>query len=350
MPSIRWMGAGTTCLLLLVSGCQSTGNWQLPGMSLARKAELKHPEEMHLAYGRYSEQNGDVAKARESYETVLEENQKSVDAILGLARLDLLGGRPEQAERRFKEAMSVAPSSAEAIEATGQFYLSQERYDEAVQVLTRGVELAPANRRMRQRLAIALARQGNLTAAEAHFVEAVGDAEADYNIGLILYERGDSVQAEQRLLSAVMKKPSLAQAQHWLDVVRQEQQSRGIVGNNLTMRMQVPDSGSTPGGLPQYAPSRTGDPAAAGSGPGTQAAAPQPPASTPSPITTTSGQAVPGLSIGMTSAAGTAPAMQTRPQSPLNPATMNATQLEQLENSMTPAEREAFRNSLRAGR
>lgn len=350
MPSIRWMGAGTACLLLLISGCQSTGNWQLPGMTLSRKADLKHPEEMHLAYGRYSEQNGDVAKARESYETVLDENQKSVDAILGLARLDLLGGRPEQAERRFKEAISVAPSSAEAIEATGQFYLSQERYDEAVQVLTRGVELAPANRRMRQRLAIALARQGNLTAAETHFVEAVGDAEADYNIGLILYERGDSVQAEQRLLSAVMKKPSLAQAQHWLDVVRQEQQSRGIIGTNLTMRMQAPDPGATPGGLPQYAPSRTGDPAAVGNGPGTQAAAPQSPAATPSPITTTSGQAVPGLSAGVTSAAGTAPATRTGPQPSLNPATMNATQLEQLENSMTPAEREAFRNSLRAGR
>lgn len=350
MRSLRWIRAGSACLLLLVSGCQSTGNWQLPGMNLTRKAELKHPEEMHLAYGRYSEQNGDVAKARESYEAVLEENQKSVEAILGLARLDLLGGRPEQAERRFREAMSAAPSSAEAIEATGQFYLSQERYDEAVQVLTRGVELAPANRRMRQRLAIALARQGNLTAAETHFVEAVGDAEADYNIGLILYERGDSVQAEQRLLSAVMKKPSLAQAQHWLDVVRQEQQARGIVGNNLTMRMQAPDSGAVPGGLPQYAPSRPGAPAALGNGPGTQAAAPQSPASTPSPITTTSGQTVPGQPASMTSAAGTVPATLTRPQTPLNPATMNATQLEQLENSMTPAEREAFRNSLRAGR
>ena len=206
MPAKKLFRAATIVCLFISVGCQSTGNrslWQT--FSNDPQADLKDPERLHLAYATLSEQTGDYATARESYETALRQNQQTEEAILGLARLDLLAGRHAEAERRFIEAVEVAPKSPLTNEALGQFYLTQNRYTEAAVQLQRGLTVTPGNKRLRHKLGIALARGGNIVAAEPQFVQAVGNAEADYNIGLILYEQGHTAEAEQRFLQAVPK-------------------------------------------------------------------------------------------------------------------------------------------------
>ena len=316
MPAKRLFHAGAILCLFVSIGCQSTGssNWSFwQNVSNDPKADLKNPERLHLAYGKLSEQTGDYATARENYETALRQNQKTEEAILGLARLDLLAGRPAEAERRFQKAVEVAPDSPLTNEALGQFYLTQNRYAEAAAQLQRGLAVAPDNRRLHHKLGIALARGGNIVAAEPQFVQAVGDAEADYNIGLILYEQGHTVEAEQRFLQAVLKKPTLAPAQHWLDTVRQEREAQGLLA---------------------AAPSRQNS-----------TSVPVVAAGVQTPVSTAGNAPVPVQSIIPTGATVAAPAQP----SGLNPATMNATQLEQYENSLSPAERDQLRAQLRAG-
>jgi Tfp pilus assembly protein PilF len=323
MPAKQLFRAATILCLFISVGCQTgSGNrslWQT--FSNDPYADLKDPERLHLAYAKLSEQTGNYATARESYETALRQNQQTEEAILGLARLDLLAGRHAEAERRFKKAVEVAPTSPLTNEALGQFYLTQNRYAEAAAQLQRGLSVAPDSKRLRHKLGIALARGGNIVAAEPQFVQAVGDAEADYNIGLILYEQGHTAEAEQRFLQAVLKKPTLAPAQHWLDTVRQEQDAKGLLAAAPTRQGSVP----VVVGRPQApTPSAAGPPAAQ-----------TPTAAVPS-IIPTSG----------TAAATTATPAQA---SGLNPATMNATQLEQYENSLSPAERAQLRAQLQSG-
>ena len=86
------------CLSLSVTGCVSSMGTFWSGLSpdpaRARWSratkELENPVKLHLSYARWQEEIGQLVEARNSYELVLGAEPKSVDAILGLARLDHL--------------------------------------------------------------------------------------------------------------------------------------------------------------------------------------------------------------------------------------------------------------------
>lgn len=340
----------------LATGCHSTGEGNAWQPTADAESELRDPERLRLSFARMSEQRGDYKTAREAYVQVSAENPGSEEAVLGLARLDLLAGRIQSAERLFLQAYQIAPDNSLVIESLGQFYLTQDRFDEAVRHLSRGIELTPGNRRMRHRLAVALAKQGNIEASEPHFAQSVGDAEADYNIGLILYEQGKIAQAEERFLSAVLKKPTLAQAQHWLDAVRQEIDRRNsdpvIAGSapsevsaDSSRAVQQVTARQSEGALNGRSAAElaalhlTGAPpqrAAVSGGAGIRS-----PRQDSSPHTAgATGTAPPSRPV----SAGTG-----RVFSGLDLSTLNATQLEQFENSLSPADRARFLHCLRTG-
>ncbi len=324
--------AAVFCCAAALTGCQSTGNTTAWQPTSDAEAQLKDPERLRLSFAQVSEQRGDYNAAREAYQQVSLANPQSPEAILGLARLDLLAGRIQTAEQLFLQAFRVDPENSLVIESLGQFYLTQNRFDEAVRHLSRGIQLTPGNNRLRHRLAVALAKQGNIAASEPHFAQSVGDAEADYNIGLILYEQGQVKQAEERFLSAVLKKPTLSQAQNWLDAVRQESQARPETQlaaasqqtANTQPVQQVAGQGQTGVSRPQNASPAPQSPQATAPSISQQAQTPTQPQSV-SPV-------------------------QHQPSTQgLDLTTLNATQLEQLENSLNPTERVRFHQCLRTG-
>jgi tetratricopeptide (TPR) repeat protein len=339
--------AAVFCCAAALTGCRSTGEGNAWQPTADAEANLKDPERLRLSFAQMSEQRGDYNAAREAYQQISTANPQSPEAILGLARLDLLAGRIQSAERQFLQAFQIAPENSLVIESLGQFYLTQDRFDEAVRHLSRGIELTPGNNRMRHRLAVALAKQGNIAASEPHFAQSVGDAEADYNIGLILYEQGQIRQAEERFLSAVIKKPTLVQAQNWLDAVRQE--TRKGAETQLA-------SASQPATSQQPIQQTSGQPQTA-----------RPPAQQESSAQQESGGAALAVTQNRAAQRGTsgpadsqiqsiAPSIPHHGPAPAQPAnagldltTLNATQLEQLENSLNPTERARFHQCLRTG-
>jgi len=241
-------------LVSLVVGCQGNmAPWKAPSFA-GRQPELKNPTRTHLSFAKLSERTGNLQAARESYLTVLDENPQSVEATIGLAGLDLRAGNVRDAELGFRNAGELAPNDPLVAEALGQFYLSQDRFRDAEQYLRQGYEANPTDRRLQYRLGLALARQRRMAEAEPLFVQSVGEPEADYNLGLILYEQGETVAAEQRLLRAVMKKPTLNEAQHWLEVVRNERATQMIAQGQQNPIQQTPIQGGN--GLPYGALNR----------------------------------------------------------------------------------------------
>ncbi|MHC4875066.1 MAG: tetratricopeptide repeat protein [Planctomycetota bacterium] len=337
--------AAVLCCAAALTGCQSTGNSTAWQPTSDAEAQLKDPERLRLSYAQMSEQRGDYRTAREAYLQASAENPQSPEAILGLARLDLLAGRVQTAERQFLQAYQIAPENGLVIESLGQFYLTQDRFDEAVRHLSRGIELTPDNKRMRHRLAVALAKQGNIAAAEPHFAQSVGDAEADYNIGLILYEQGELKQAEQRFLNAVLKKPALAQAQHWLDAVRQESQKATetqLASASQPATDQQPVQQLT-GQQPTQSTVSPGSPHGT-----TSTAARTPQTRQFSQQTHSTEPSTPNAQSSVQSQSLT-PAQPERASHGVDLRTLNATQLEQLENSLSPTERAHFHHCLRTG-
>lgn len=224
---------GTALALFLFAGCNSPGSWKPSNpfaraelgtgaeeMRAAARKEKVKPGPVHLAYARWQEQIGNLVEARDSYELALNQDPRSAEATLGLARLDQLAGRTQEAEQRFLKAARLAPGDARMLDALGQFYVSQQRWKEAIDTLHEAYRLAPNESSIRYDLAVALARSGNIDAARPHFVATIGEPESHYNIGYILHEQGRFPAAERELVQAVMLKPELEEAQALLDDLR----------------------------------------------------------------------------------------------------------------------------------
>ena len=201
--------------------------------------DVKAPSKLHSAYAKWQEQVGQLVEARKSYELVLGHDPKSVDAILGLARLDHLAGRHNEAEQRLHKALKLKPNDPHVLDAAGQFYAAQERWKEAVEVLRQAMMAAPEVSSYRYHLAVALACSGDVEGSMPHFMKTVGNAEAHYNVGYILYEQGKLKAAEQQLSQALLKRPDLNVAQVMLNEVHREQKQQMLASNTPDTVPQV---------------------------------------------------------------------------------------------------------------
>jgi len=201
--------------------------------------KLKNPGRLNLAYGRWQEQIGQLSEARKSYDLALKDDPKSADAVLGLARLDLLAGRVREAEAGFQRAARMAPNDAEVLHSLGQYYASQERWSEAVRWLDGALNIARVDSSgaetttIEYHLALAKARSGDVAGAFPHFANSIGEAEGHYNIGYILLEKGQKGAAEHHLELALRDRPDLHEAQALLDemhgIVRAPAKDRAVM-------------------------------------------------------------------------------------------------------------------------
>ena len=103
--------------------------------------------------------------------------------------------------------------------SVGEFYASQGRWSEAVDVLNSALTASPETDVLRYRLGVALARTGDVDAAIPHLVKTTGQAHAHYNLGVILYE--NALQAsEHHFQQAIQQKPDFDDARFWLSEIR----------------------------------------------------------------------------------------------------------------------------------
>jgi tetratricopeptide (TPR) repeat protein len=185
-------------------------------------ADYKPSAKLQLALAQYQEQHGYRDEARRSYEQVLAGDGKSIEAVIGLARLDQVAGRTADAEAGFQKAIQMDPRSGLALDALGQFYAAQNRWNDALSLLQRARTANPEEKTIRFHYAVALARTGRMDQAMPLLVESVGPAAAHYNIGLILHDQGDLPGSEEQFVAAIMANPRLEPAQYWLNEVRRE--------------------------------------------------------------------------------------------------------------------------------
>jgi len=198
-----------------------------------KKAEYVPPPNLLLSKAQYDEQHGFRDEARKSYEQVLAKNSKSIEAVIGLARLDQVAGRTVEAEAGFQKAIKMEPRSAPALDALGQFYVEQKRWNEATATLQKAMAAAPQEKAYQFHYGIALGKAGRVSEAVPLLVASVGSAATHYNIGVILHEQGDLAASEEEFASAVMENPRMQQAQQWLADVRRERELQ-IAGANVT--------------------------------------------------------------------------------------------------------------------
>lgn len=185
--------------------------------------KLTNPAQLSLSYAKLMEEAGNTTEAESHYQKVIAEQPQNIEAIVGLGRVQQATARIDLAEQSFHKALRIDPRSACALHGLGQFYGARDRWDEAVELLNKAVVESPNERAYRYDLAVALVRTDNVESALPHFIRTVGDAEAHYNVGLILHQQGKLVESEQQFRMALSRKPDLEQAQYWLNTVMREQ-------------------------------------------------------------------------------------------------------------------------------
>jgi tetratricopeptide (TPR) repeat protein len=112
---------------------------------------------------------GDLAQARQHI-AVLEKQAPDLLARhpLTSARMMLLEGNVQEAERIVQEALQQDPDSSEALLIRSQQLLSQNEISGAVEILERLLEIEPMSYQAHYRLGQAYARQGQRERAQQH--------------------------------------------------------------------------------------------------------------------------------------------------------------------------------------
>lgn len=188
----------------------------------ARESAFDHSRELgnggrlHLKYAQWREDVGDLAEARESYGFALDENPESIDALIGLARVDQLSGRVDDAEAGYQAALKLRPDSAQAQHALGQFYSAQSRWQDALPLLQAAAQTEPDTKQYQQDLGIALVQNGHKDVAVLTFQRALSPAEAHYNVAYLLNENGQQTDAIEHLHQALKIDADLPPAQRLL--------------------------------------------------------------------------------------------------------------------------------------
>ena len=175
--------------------------------------KLKNPAKVHLAYGGWHEQAGELQEARKSYMKVLESNPKDLEAILGLARIDEAVEQYDECDKWLEKAQKYHPKDPRTFVALGRTHAARKEWHEALDNMRVAKKLSPYEAIYDYHLAEVEARSGDYQSALEHFTRAVGAAEANYNVGHILYENGRAKEAEFHFKKALQLKPDLKPAQ-----------------------------------------------------------------------------------------------------------------------------------------
>ncbi len=224
-----WTAAGCSSNRLGVQSMSQHPDHQsvsVPGAAdVAHGSELKHPATVHVAYARWQEQQKQLPQARESYQRALKHDPKSVDALLGLSRIDRHAGRMADAERLLTQAEKLRPNDPLIFAAWGEHYSATGRWTEAITRYRVAAGNAPEEALYRHQLAVALTRSGAVPEGLATFAQIVAPAEAHYNVGYLLQQQGKLLEAEEQYQRALALKPDLTPAANMLAQVRRE---RGV--------------------------------------------------------------------------------------------------------------------------
>jgi tetratricopeptide (TPR) repeat protein len=162
------------------------------------------------------ERQNDVPQARANLQRALTMWPGQVDVLRAAARMEDRQGNLPLAENLYQQAVTCNPQHVAALNDLGLCLARQGKLEPSVQVLEHAVQLQPAKALYRNNAATVLVEMRQDQRALAHLAAVHGAAEANFNLGQLLVERGRSADATPYFQAAVQQNPSLQQAQEAL--------------------------------------------------------------------------------------------------------------------------------------
>lgn len=209
----------------------------------AAQKNFKDPEKSLLAWARYQEDIGEYAEARKKYRELQIAYPNSIEASLGLARIEMLTGRTRQAEEQLLTLAKNHPENGDIQLELGAMYSKSEDYTKAIRAFEKACELDPRNESYRYELGIALVKQGEYDEGLSHLSYAVGDSAAHYNIGYILHEQGKDADAIEWFRNALQLHPDKQTAERAASMIAsleaaEDASAKALVARSASARSQ----------------------------------------------------------------------------------------------------------------
>jgi tetratricopeptide (TPR) repeat protein len=168
--------------------------------------------EFVISLAQLSEGQGNVPQARQHYQRALAMWPRNVALLRQAARMEDRQGQYPVAENLYRQAVAADPRSAGALNDLGLCLARQGKLAASMQVIEQAVQLQPHEARYRNNAAIVLVEMQQDQQALAHLAAVHGSAEANYNLGQLLVQRGRADEAAAYFIAAVEQKPDMQSA------------------------------------------------------------------------------------------------------------------------------------------
>lgn len=187
----------------------------LDGINKALKVD-KYFNEAYYLKGRYYEEVGDTAKAVSSYATVLENDNEYFDAWLQIAVL-YTAINSDLAIEYYNTALELNPNSVEALQNFGIFYQNTGREDLAIINYNKAESIMPDNAIVNYNKGfIYLAMKNEVDSAIYEFTRAIEKFpeyhQAHFNLGIANEQKGDLRTALSHFEKSLEVKPDFTEA------------------------------------------------------------------------------------------------------------------------------------------
>jgi tetratricopeptide (TPR) repeat protein len=180
-------------------------------LSLDKPAGPPSPPLM-ISMAQMCESQGDALGARRHYQQALSMWPGNVDVLRAAARMEDRQGQFQLAVTLYEQAVAANPQHAGAVNDLGLCRARQGRLDESIQLVEQAIQLQPGKPLYRNNAATILVMMHQDQRALAHLAGVHGPAEASFNLGQLLVQRGRSVDAAPYFQAAIEQNPSMQSA------------------------------------------------------------------------------------------------------------------------------------------
>jgi tetratricopeptide (TPR) repeat protein len=172
--------------------------------------------QIRLAYGEALERSGDLAGAEREFRKASELQPTSADALAALANLYTRGKRLPEAEDTLRRLVSAAPQDENAHLQLGRVLSAEKKDDEAARELQKALALKPDDWDALRELAFVQERAKQWAAAEKKYRALIehfpADADLHNGLGAVLLPQLKYVEARDQFLRCIKLKPDWGEA------------------------------------------------------------------------------------------------------------------------------------------
>jgi tetratricopeptide (TPR) repeat protein len=169
--------------------------------------------ELVITLAQLAESQGNVPQARGHFQRALATWPGHVDLLRAAARMEDRQNQLPVAENLYRQAVAANPQHAGALNDLGLCLARQGKLDASVQAIEQAIQLQPDKALYRNNVATVLVEMRQDQKALAHLAAVHGSAEANYNLGQLLVQRGRPDEAAAYFVAAIEQKPDM-QAAH----------------------------------------------------------------------------------------------------------------------------------------